>query len=111
MNIKGIGTDIISNTRVKNSDVNDRFLSEKEKEVYKNIGSDGKNNFLSGRWAAKEAIIKASNKEFIFSDISIINSPTGKPFVFIGNIKRIDIHLSISHDVEYTIAFCVIEKV
>ena len=94
-----IGCDIVENKRF--DDVNDNFinlvLTDKEKELYKTKGKE----FLYGRFAGKEAIMKClkNTKELSFLDIEILSDNTGKP---ITNIKGID--LSISHEKSYTIA-------
>lgn len=109
--IKGIGTDIVSKERIKNSNVESRFLSEDEKNLLQNYKDEDRWDFISGRWAAKEAIIKASNKEINYSQISILKSETGAPIVYVDGVKRQDINISISHEKDYTIAFSVIVKV
>ena len=106
MNIKGIGTDIVKNKRVTDK-IAQRFLTNKELEVYNSLPKKLKNTFASGRWAAKEALIKASNKKFKPSDISILNEKGGKPVVYIKD-KLTSINVSISHEKRYTIAFVVL---
>lgn len=113
MMIKGIGTDITERKRFNkdNEYFNNRFLSDEEIKMLKTYESEEAIDFLSGRWAAKEAIVKASNKEIIFSSIEILKSPSGAPKVYINKEIQENIKVSISHEKEYTIAFCVIENV
>ncbi len=110
--IKGIGTDIVSKHRIKQSDVTERFLNNDEISILNKINDEeGKLDFISGRWAAKESIIKASNKEITFKEISILKSEGGAPIVFINGKERKEIMVSISHEVEYAVAFSIISKI
>ena len=94
-----IGCDIVENKRLKDADQRfiDFVLTEKEKELYKTYGP----NFLTGRFAAKEAIMKCLNnaKNLSFLDIEILKDKDGSPICNIENIS-----ISISHEKEYTIA-------
>ncbi len=107
-----VGTDIVENKRIEKS-INDNFISkvltEKEISIYnKKIGKK-KIEFICGRFAAKEAIIKClSDYEIVnMLDIEIINNELGKPIV---SIKNYNILLSISHENKYTIAFAILKK-
>lgn len=109
MNIINIGVDIVSKKRLINSNVENKFLNEMERKILNDINDkDGRNNFISGRWAAKEAIIKIFDKKISFSKISILNCPSGKPQVYINDIFDKNIMLSISHEKEYTVAFAIL---
>ncbi len=95
-----IGCDIVSNNRLMN--VNERFLdfvlTDKEKFEYTKHGL----NYLYGRFAAKEAIMKVlrDTKKIVFTDIEVLNDKDGAPYcVNYSNIK-----ISISHEKDYTIA-------
>lgn len=96
-----IGCDIVENKRLvdKSDKFIDLILTDKEKELYK---QRNKVEFLSGRFAAKEAVMKClpNTKEIKFTDIEVLNDETGKPYC---NIKGIE-DISISHEKEYTIA-------
>jgi holo-[acyl-carrier protein] synthase len=75
---------------------------------------------LSVRFAAKEAFIKAigSGIPLSFSDIEVLNSDRGKPFLKVSGkledffeknqIKKV--HLSLSHEHEYGVAVVVLEQ-
>ena len=72
---------------------------------------------LAGRYAGKEALIKAVNdlqgKNYRFSDIEIINDSQGIPRVFTRSkeLKDILMKISLSHSKDYAIAFAIaIEK-
>ena len=45
---------------------------------------------------------------YTFKSIQILNSSSGKPYVLSHSNQ--DINISISHDGNYAIAFCVIDK-
>lgn len=95
-----IGCDIVDNKRLvdKSGKFIDVVLTEKEKELYKIKGIE----FLAGRFAAKEAIMKClpNIEEYSFLDIEVLNDEKGKPYTNIDGIEDI----SISHEKEYTIA-------
>lgn len=96
-----IGCDIVENKRLLDKSENfiDKILTDKEKQLYKT-----RNNveFLAGRFAAKEAIMKClpNIEKYTFTDIEILNDEKGKPYCNIDGIEDI----SISHEKEYTIA-------
>ncbi len=109
--IVGIGTDIVSKERILNSNVEDRFLNEDEKVILNKIDDrNARLDFIAGRWAAKESIIKASRKSISFSEISILKNDDGSPMIKINGEISIDIQLSISHEDKYAVAFSIITK-
>lgn len=97
-----IGCDIVKNERLKNP--SDEFLSkvltDNEIVLYKEYG----HQFLCGRFAAKEAIMKCLNntKSLTFLDIEILKNDDGSPRCSIDNVC-----VSISHEKEYTIAYAI----
>ncbi len=96
-----IGVDIVKHSRV-NLKIAKKVLTEKELEQLKDISNEeAKNQYLSSRFAAKEAIIKATNKKYSFKDIEVLRT-NGAPSV---NIKNLE--LSISHEEDYSVAFCI----
>ncbi len=100
--IIGVGTDIVENKRITNK-IAAKLLTPTEFEIYEKKNEQLKLEFLAGRFASKEAIIKATNKKYIFSEIEILNDEDGKPYcTTIPNIE-----LSISHEKNYSIAFAV----
>ncbi|MDS1003686.1 holo-ACP synthase [Clostridium sporogenes] len=122
--IYGIGTDITEIKRIekattRNKNFINKLFTKDEVELWK------KKNFnlwfIAGRFAAKEAISKALGtgiRGFNFKDIEIINNELGKPEVVLKPkaeeiIKKISknykIHLSISHEKEYAIAYALLE--
>ncbi len=102
--IKGIGTDIVAHSRI-NLKIASKILSKKEFEIFDGLNEDLKIEFLASRFAAKEAIIKATDKQYNLSKIEIFSYESGKPY---SNIEGISI--SISHEKEYSIAFAIWEE-
>ena len=74
--------------------------------------------FFGGRFAAKEAFVKALGTGFrnvSFQDIEILSDDLGKPMMMILNeITQLDksynIHLSISHSFSAITAIVILEK-
>ena len=127
MKIVGIGVDIIENNRfkklIKKKKFIDRICSLKEIDNLKK-----KNNkvlFLSKRFSAKEAFVKALGSgvrnNLCFKDISVLNDKKGKPY-FLFNKKIKDIlknkyklnkfkaHLSLSDERKHSISYVVLQK-
>lgn len=95
-----IGCDIVKNNRLidKSEEFINKVLTEKEQLLYKKYGLE----FLAGRFAAKEAVMKCLDniKNLSFRDIEILKDKNGAPTCNIDNVK-----VSISHEKEYTIAY------
>ena len=125
MKIFGIGTDIVSVDRVRNSLKNKLFLSRifNEKEVVKCKKNINYQNCYAKRFAAKEAFTKALgtgiSKGISFNEIIILNTKNGKPFIkLIDKTKKIverkikrrkyKISLSIADEKKYAVAFVTI---
>ena len=125
MKIFGIGTDIVSVDRVKNSLKNKLFLSRifNEKEVAKCKKNINYQNCYAKRFAAKEAFSKALgtgiSKGINFDEIIVHNIKTGKPKIkLLGNTKKkvikllkkknIKIFVSLSDDKPFAVATVVI---
>lgn len=124
--ILGIGVDIVENKRIQCAveRFGDRFLKRifTDREIIycmKRGKRAGAYNCLAARFAAKEAFIKASNKLNIshLRDIEVFNNEDGKPSLNIfGRAKEFMtedntyIHLSITHERQYSAAMVVIEK-
>lgn len=120
--ILGIGTDIVKLKRIAalhkkhGSLFLSKILSPEEMELLPKNWLP----FAGGRFAAKEALVKAlGGREFSFSDISILNEANGKP-VFGGvdiiapivkvSAAKLNICVSISHEQDYATAVVIIEK-
>jgi holo-[acyl-carrier protein] synthase len=125
MNIFGIGTDIISVNRIKNSIKKNNFLKRiyNEKEILKCKNINSSINCYAKRFAAKEAFSKALgtgiSNGINFNEIVILNKKSGKPYIkIIGKTKKIfikkfkkkktKISLSLSDEKKYAVAFVTI---
>ena len=108
MNNFEIGIDIVENKRFINKEkLIKRFLSLREHEKISEFSNvDDALAYISGRWAAKEAIVKATKNKYLLKQIEILNSSTGEPMVFISGEENKKIKISISHEKNYTVALC-----
>lgn len=105
--MKGIGVDIFCLDRIdlNHTHTIEKILTETEYSVFKSFQSDkAKREFFGGRFAAKEAYIKASHQAIAYSNIEILNNEDGQPY-FTNDSKAL---VSISHETCYAIAFVVI---
>lgn len=104
--MKNIGIDIVENARIKKA-MNDSFLkkvlSKQEIEFSKDFKEKRKVEFVAGRFACKEAIIKClSEYETInYNQLDIVNNENGKPEIQYKDYKLL---ISISHENNYTVA-------
>ena len=124
MRVIGIGTDITECERIA------RMLKRHPESFTERVFTDAENAYCSrgkrqsvehysGRWAAKEAILKAIGTGWAagitWRDVEILNEPGGKPFVhLIGTAADIvrakgitEIQISISHCTCHAVAFAV----
>ena len=125
MNIFGIGTDIVSIDRIKNSLKNKNFIKRvyNQKEIFKCKKLSTSVNCFAKRFAAKEAFSKALgtgiSKGINFNEIVILNKKSGRPYINItGQTKRTllkkfkgkksKISLSVSDEKKYAVAFVTI---
>ena len=120
MNNINLGVDIVLVDRINkilNSERKSRFLSKvfSRSEISDSKNRQNQSEYFSGRFAAKEAIKKALssyNKTNVlsFKSLEILNSESGKPYVLIGSERQANINISIAHDGNYAIAFCVVNS-
>jgi|AGTN01.1.fsa_nt_gi phosphopantethiene--protein transferase domain len=120
--ILGIGIDIVEISRMDRPTQNGRFytdfFSEEEQQVFKACSYAAQT--VAGRFAAKEAVLKALGLglgDMPLREISIVRLPSGRPEARLAGaakrkaeelgVKRI--HISISHDGAYAIAQAVAE--
>ena len=111
--IHGVGIDVVEIDRFKQSMERTPGLKAKlftEAERVKSIQS------LAGRFAAKEALIKALNAEsgILWGEAEVVNLEGGKPtFIFYGAVAELvdgaNVHLSISHDGGIATAIVIVE--
>lgn len=90
--LKSVGIDIVEHARISRimNKFEERFISKVlhkiEIDEYKKMGEKSKLAFLSSRWAVKEALVKTiSNKQIVFSKVSLVKSIEGKPNLIIDN--------------------------
>lgn len=109
--MKGIGVDIVDLDRINIDNMNfvQHILSKKEYDIFQSLESRRRKlEFLGGRFAGKEAYLKANHVglgSISFHNIEILNDENGCPFL---NNNRA--HISISHEKKYVIAFVVLEE-
>lgn len=128
--IIGIGNDIVSVDRIRRLLDKDqeaffqRILSEREIKFLSNINANKVAGYVANRFAAKEAFSKAIGtgigKDVSFKDIEILKTLKGNPYFELSpKIKgflegsygsSVEVHLSMSNEVEYAQAFVVIES-
>ena len=128
LNIFGVGTDIVKNSRIKKLIKNKKFIkrifTSNEIEDSKKIKQ--KVSFFSKRFAAKEAFAKSLGTGFAhninFKDINVSNKKSGKPFLTLSNnlktilkrklkLKKVKIFLSLSDEREYSVAYVITQKI
>ncbi|HMA76451.1 MAG TPA: holo-ACP synthase [Candidatus Krumholzibacteriaceae bacterium] len=123
--IYGIGTDVTSISRIKRiiRRYGRRFLTRiyTEEEIEKGMKRKDNASFFAGRFAAREAFLKALGYGLMrgipIKGISILNNEDGKPYFMLSpEIEKIikkrnisTIHLSISHDADIAQAVVVME--
>ena len=127
MKIVGIGVDIVENSRIKKSILNNLFLNRvfSRKEILISKKMKNKSSYFAKRFAAKEAFVKSLGtgfrNGFNFKDISVVNDKLGKPSFFITNkiknmikkkfkVNNFKFFLSISDEKKYSIAFVIFQK-
>ena len=125
MSILGIGTDIVSVDRIKNSLKNKNFLKRvfNKKEIFKCKNIKTKTNCFAKRFAAKEAFSKALgtgiSKGINLNEIVVLNKKSGKPYIYLtGKTKKIlsqkfkgkksKVSLSLSDEKKFAVAFVTI---
>ncbi|MDD4051106.1 MAG: holo-ACP synthase [candidate division Zixibacteria bacterium] len=122
--IQAVGIDIVETDRIGQAyhRYGDRFLrriySPDEVAALADHATEPA-HFLAGRFAAKEAIMKALGRFFdrgvALRDIEILNLPAGQPYVRLkphlaGNLIGKRISISITHSGCYALATAVIEE-
>lgn len=122
--IFGIGTDITDVRRfkkwVEQSELIDRFFNPAEKSTGKSVSALCQHYAV--RFAAKEAFSKALGtgiRDFELKDVYIENDACGKPVLRVCKSAQkvlfekcgvCTVHVSLSHEREYAVAFVIIEK-
>ena len=107
--IIGVGCDIVEIARLKaNMDaIANKVLTQNELSLFNSYNNHKRLEYLAGRFAGKEAIIKALNNNSLLSDIEILNDDSGKPYV--SNINA-NVLISLAHEKNYAIAYAMVLK-
>lgn len=118
--ILGVGNDIVEVARIRAilTRYPERFLQRVYTTYEQEIALKRKDPalHLSGRFAAKEAIVKALGTGFsqglTWVDIEIRNDERGKPFAYLSQYAKelfgdLALHISISHCHEYATAVAI----
>ena len=122
-----IGTDIVEIEKLKYSVTKEPFASDPfirhtltEKEIRLALLRSDPLSFFATRFAGKEAVFKALNitgEDVRLSEIEILSQENGRPYVSLyGSAKETakalginNMHLSLSYEDHYAIAFAVAE--
>ncbi|MEY4639249.1 MAG: hypothetical protein RLY13_247 [Actinomycetota bacterium] len=115
--IIGVGVDTVQLSRFENKLTETPRLKDR---LFLDIETvDASLQTLAGRFAAKEAVIKAlsGNPEVEFHGIEVGKETTGKPVIWLhGQTAKLALrlgirkfHLSISHDGDMAVAFVIAE--
>lgn len=118
--IANIGCDIVRVGRIKRSiDLyGDRFLKRifSATEIMNApVHHKKQTSYFANRFAAKEAFAKALGTgiggTIHFNEIEILNHPSGQPYIrFPERLGKMNVHLSLSDEANYSLAFVVVEK-
>ena len=128
LNIFGVGTDIVKNSRIKKLIKNKKFINRifTSSEIKDSKKINQKVLFFSKRFAAKEAFVKSLGTGFVhninFKDINVSKKRSGKPHLTLSNklkdilkrklkLKKVKIFLSLSDEREYSVAYVVTQKI
>ncbi|MGV3487473.1 MAG: holo-ACP synthase [Tuberibacillus sp.] len=116
--ISGTGIDLVELERIRPLIHNQKFiariLSPLEREAFAQLSHPRRQEeYLAGRFAAKEAYAKALGTgigaQLSWQDISVINNNAGQPILTHKNKPTQRVHLSITHTKKYAAAFVIIE--
>ncbi|MBE3595159.1 MAG: holo-ACP synthase [Candidatus Carbobacillus altaicus] len=121
--IVGIGLDMVEIKRMeavftRKPRIVARILTAREQEGLKG-NARRQMEYLSGRFAAKEALSKALGtgigRYLHWQDVSIVRGALGKPEVIVehdrsGRLHGVTIHLSITHERTHTMAVVILER-
>lgn len=126
--ILGVGCDIVNNSRVANlsKGAKEKFLTLAETKEYLNDNmSDSDSERLASVFAVKEAVSKAfrvSLFELGAKNIEVKKNKYGAPYVVLSPVgeevlkkhnvcEYYNVHVSLSHERECSIAFVVVESI
>lgn len=106
----GVGCDIVQTKRIAKAMEKEGFLkilTQKENDIFMSLHGNRQVEWLAGRFAAKEAIYKALNKQSydVLSKVEILCDGDGSP---VCTNQEFDIFISISHEADYAIAYATV---
>lgn len=116
--ITGLGSDIVNVTRIESllTRFGDKFLhkifSPREIAIFTKRHHNHKASFLAKRFAAKEAYLKAINKNnpnITFNKIEILSGEKGEPQIFVDGVFLKNALISLSDDYPYAFAVVIIQ--
>ncbi len=122
--IYSIGTDITDVKRIKRAiEKSERFVEKifTANEISYCMSRANKYESFAARFAAKEAVMKAIGTgwdgRINWIDIEVLNTDMGKPYIVTHNATNefikangiLRIHLSISHERDYALAYTILE--
>jgi len=113
--IAGIGIDFIEVERIKKlAEKNPRFTQRvfTSHEIDYCEGKANKYQHFAARFAAKEAFFKALGRRIRWTDVGVVNRPSGQPQLDIRKRDRYPFamaHVSIAHLAEYALALVILE--
>lgn len=85
-----------------------RILTKKELEYYESISNKKRRiEYLSSRFACKEAIFKCFQAGLDFHTITILNEENGAPYALI-NDQPTELQISLSHTDNYSVAVAIL---
>ncbi|WP_284643704.1 holo-ACP synthase [Paenibacillus silviterrae] len=127
--IIGVGTDLLEIERIRrilNSSAGDRFLERVLTPPERELAAKRRGRlaeFLAGRFAAKEALVKALGcgigKEVGFQDLSVLPDAKGKPTAQLAEAAwlriglapdAVTLHVSITHSESMAMAYAIAEQ-
>ena len=128
LNIFGVGTDIVKNSRIKKLIKNKKFIKRifTSSEIKDSKKINQKVLFFSKRFAAKESFVKSLGTCFAyninFKDINVSKKRSGKPHLTLSKklkdilkrklkLKKVKIFLSLSDEREYSVAYVITQKI
>jgi len=107
-----VGIDIVQNRRVK---LQPKFLRhvlsvEELKQLDQLPDKRNKREFVAGRWAVKEAIIKTLVSPIPMNQLIVLNLPDGKPYLQSERLITDTIKISLSHERHYSVGVAINES-
>jgi len=114
MSVLGVGIDIVFLESFRKAMEQGGFIKRvfTEKEIRYCESTSAPLEHFAGRFAAKEAVIKALGKNIPLSAIEIERSPSGQPYLLLLDkvAKKVQCSLSIAHAKDYAVASVICQE-